>query len=535
MNSESQKADSPPDIKRKNPGIRMKRLPFFDVKAELLKPTCLLTTQPCQPGMQEANHVFFLDDEQAELISKLRKKYKSRLQVILRFCELHESEEQTDVYPRGLTVSVNGRLILQSPEPSKISRKSFPHPLDITQEFKETSKSSNTICATWLADSVTCNLRVAVCAYLVRRLTVSDLLQNVLSASADDTEQRIESMMPCEDEDDLCAPTSIKVSLICPIGQAKMINPCKALTCKHIQCFDAENFLLLNKRKPTFICPVCNVSVKFEDLRIDRFFKHLLQEVGKDDVNEIQVFPDGRWVPVAVKKTKQSFSVVESDSNYCDTPPPPKTVRTEKTQDNPITLKTDAVSTAENVPDTSPKKSALCSERLGPKPTIKVELVDIASDGESEDDTNTIVIVEEIGTSDDDDSRSATPQINEEKPVIKTEIPLLPLKNETFVHNETTQTPCQVQPPQVAITKLRNGFSELAYLSKILNVSVSYSNFPSQDDYLSFVTLNTNPPHMAHGYASTIEEARNEAALKLLEEFTATGLEPADAIKPEKL
>ncbi|CAL8143134.1 unnamed protein product [Orchesella dallaii] len=85
-----------------------------------------------------------------------------------------------------------------------------------------------------------------------------------------------------------------------------------------------------------------------------------------------------------------------------------------------------------------------------------------------------------------------------------------------------TMAPC-------ASTTSREGIEKLAYLSKLLEISVSYSDFPKKNEYLSVVSLTTNPPHVAHGCGATLEEAQNAAALKILEELSTMGLDSVTA------
>ncbi|ODM99794.1 Double-stranded RNA-binding protein Staufen 2, partial [Orchesella cincta] len=85
-----------------------------------------------------------------------------------------------------------------------------------------------------------------------------------------------------------------------------------------------------------------------------------------------------------------------------------------------------------------------------------------------------------------------------------------------------TMTPC-------ATATNREGIEKLAYLSKLLEISVSYSDFPKKNEYLSVVSLTTNPPHVAHGCGATLEEAQNAAALKILEELSTMGLDSVTA------
>merc|ERR1711992_119523 len=84
-----------------------------------------------------------------------------------------------------------------------------------------------------------------------------------------------------DDGDDI-ATTDIKVSLACPLGKMRMSTPCRPSTCDHLQCFDANLFIQMNERKPTWQCPVCNKPGLYKDLYLDGYF-----------LNQ-----DGTWKPV---------------------------------------------------------------------------------------------------------------------------------------------------------------------------------------------------------------------------------------------
>ena len=72
-----------------------------------------------------------------------------------------------------------------------------------------------------------------------------------------------------EDADCEIATTSLRCSLLCPLGKMKMMLPCRAETCDHLQCFDASLFLQMNERKPTWTCPVCDKTALYSNLLID--------------------------------------------------------------------------------------------------------------------------------------------------------------------------------------------------------------------------------------------------------------------------
>lgn len=49
----------------------------------------------------------------------------------------------------------------------------------------------------------------------------------------------------------------------------RLTVPCRAVTCCHLQCFDAALYLQMNEKKPTWICPVCDKKAAYESLIID--------------------------------------------------------------------------------------------------------------------------------------------------------------------------------------------------------------------------------------------------------------------------
>ncbi|KAK3011398.1 hypothetical protein RJ639_011044 [Escallonia herrerae] len=59
-----------------------------------------------------------------------------------------------------------------------------------------------------------------------------------------------------------------RISLNCPIRRIK--TPVKGHSCKHFQCFDFENFVEINTRRPSWRCPHCNQFLCFTDIRVDQ-------------------------------------------------------------------------------------------------------------------------------------------------------------------------------------------------------------------------------------------------------------------------
>lgn len=73
---------------------------------------------------------------------------------------------------------------------------------------------------------------------------------------------------------------------------------------------------------------------------------------------------------------------------------------------------------------------------------------------------------------------------------------------------------------------------QLAYLAQLIGFTVSYSDFPkgNHKEFLSLVTLSTDPPQMSHGSGSSVDESRDHAAMKALSVLSELGL---DNVKPK--
>jgi hypothetical protein len=108
---------------------------------------------------------------------------------------------------------------------------------------------------------------------------------------------------------------SLKFSLRCPLSLMRIELPVKGKDCKHIQCFDANSYLQINKNHPKFDCPVCNKKVYFSSLVVDSYFLKILGEVqSQPDVDEVLILPDGTYNIVPPKEEKSSDEESYSES-----------------------------------------------------------------------------------------------------------------------------------------------------------------------------------------------------------------------------
>ena len=172
-----------------------------------------------------------------------------------------------------------------------------PKPVDITPLCKLNPALANTVSIKWTADH---GKNWVLAINLVEKLTSDQLLNRLKGKGTRDKEFTREMIQKklVDDGDDI-ATTDIKVSLACPLGKMRMSTPCRPSTCDHLQCFDANLFIQMNERKPTWQCPVCNGPALYKDLYLDGYF---LDVVGSEDLpedeNEIILNQDGSWKPI---------------------------------------------------------------------------------------------------------------------------------------------------------------------------------------------------------------------------------------------
>ncbi|KAM0945797.1 putative Zinc finger, MIZ-type, Zinc finger, RING/FYVE/PHD-type [Dioscorea sansibarensis] len=89
-----------------------------------------------------------------------------------------------------------------------------------------------------------------------------------------------------------------RISLNCPISFRRIKTPVKGWLCKHHQCFDYDNFMEMNSRKPSWRCPCCNQPTSCIDLRVDQNMIRVLRSVA-EDITDVVISADGSWEVVA--------------------------------------------------------------------------------------------------------------------------------------------------------------------------------------------------------------------------------------------
>jgi hypothetical protein len=131
---------------------------------------------------------------------------------------------------------------------------------------------------------------------------VAHLKQNCV-LNADTTRRMIMDKLNISDADLEIETTEYKVSLQCPLMKFRLQLPGRSTECRHAQCFDLESFLMMNEKKPTWLCPVCDKYLAFDTLVIDSLMQEILQQTG-GDVEEVLFNAEGEWSRVGGKEAK---------------------------------------------------------------------------------------------------------------------------------------------------------------------------------------------------------------------------------------
>ncbi|XP_038683934.1 E4 SUMO-protein ligase PIAL2-like isoform X2 [Tripterygium wilfordii] len=110
-------------------------------------------------------------------------------------------------------------------------------------------------------------------------------------------EDYVQSETPMTDSENDIIEGPSRISLKCPISFRRVAIPVKGYRCKHLQCFDFSNYVIINSRRPSWRCPHCNQPVCYTELRIDQNMVKVLREVG-EEVTDIIISADGSWKAV---------------------------------------------------------------------------------------------------------------------------------------------------------------------------------------------------------------------------------------------
>ncbi|NXC91744.1 PIAS2 ligase, partial [Cercotrichas coryphoeus] len=293
-----------PPIPPVHPDVQLKSLPFYDVLDVLIKPTSLGKHLVVLLGKT------FLAIANEENQQKITKKSSLFLPLSLQKPKIpREPYLCLAVRAQQHSEKRNSGGGYAPPPKNGIEQKRPGRPLNITSLVRLSSAVPNQISISW-ASEIGKNY-LFLCDYLCKCHGLAMILPNLvlpwrLSKPFTTRSLAFLSPSPAADPDSEIATTSLRVSLMCPLGKMRLTIPCRAVTCTHLQCFDAALYLQMNEKKPTWICPVCDKKATYESLILDGLFMEILNECS--DVDEIKFQEGGFWCPMRPKKEAMKVS-----------------------------------------------------------------------------------------------------------------------------------------------------------------------------------------------------------------------------------
>lgn len=129
--------------------------------------------------------------------------------------------------------------------------------------------------------------------YLVRISSVKAVLEATKKGKFKPKEDVIADIIKLNSDPDVEA-TAYGLSLKDPLSFARIRTPIRSSLCSHISCFDAETWFMMMEQTPSWLCPICNRSVKVEDINVDGYFESILKECPSS-IGAVTVEPDGTW------------------------------------------------------------------------------------------------------------------------------------------------------------------------------------------------------------------------------------------------
>ncbi|KAI6177314.1 hypothetical protein M3Y97_00893200 [Aphelenchoides bicaudatus] len=218
-------------------------------------------------------------------------------------------------YPLYFEVRLNKQLAgLNGKLEHQIGTKAvLTEPLMFGQSIKNSLNRSHLLRCQWKNYS---NRDFRINLVVVKLLTIKDLYQKVWERVTWTEAITKKMVLKLYGQDEELEMQNFKETINCPYGNCRINVPARSIKCKHVRCFDLENFITINQKRPVWKCPTCNQEAPFSSIMIDQYFTKVIEAV-KDNkkITEIELFKDGSWKPYT---PKQVTDVVLEDSDNED-------------------------------------------------------------------------------------------------------------------------------------------------------------------------------------------------------------------------
>ncbi|KAK0426825.1 hypothetical protein QR680_009919 [Steinernema hermaphroditum] len=291
------------------------KLPFYDAKDTILE---LKELPAAGPGLQKTpSKLQFKFDVHRSILNGLARSESAplpRMELQLRFFSAgNAAVEQFDSFPPNCSVHIDGKAVtLPNVIPTNIPKTEAKRPslpVNVTS-YVNLAFTQHSLTVEWSGD----NRFWAVAIYHVQHVNSAFLFKRL----ADRRYMRPQSVTKKTiiqrlngDDDDGISMDSMKVSLLCPLSRTRMIMPAKGANCSHLQCFDLNSYLMMNERRSTWKCPICDQTSTAYNLVRDQYFIDILHKTDSSTI-EVELLRDGSWRVVEVRVETLS------DEENCD-------------------------------------------------------------------------------------------------------------------------------------------------------------------------------------------------------------------------
>ena len=187
-------------------------------------------------------------------------------------CTRLDGKSQCMAWPPKGNLIINGKIAMKFTIPDNPNaKKRKDEPLNITTIVKP---GENTIGISVMNDKQA----YAVVVFLIFKKTEQALIEEIKNynlLSVKDSKIFIMRTLSAGDEE--VQSNSIKFTLKCPLSMQNLRIPARGTHCPHIQCFDLENYVALQKssRVNRWKCPICKGFVY--EIIVDAFIAQIVE------------------------------------------------------------------------------------------------------------------------------------------------------------------------------------------------------------------------------------------------------------------
>lgn len=221
-------------------------------------------------------------------------------QVHIQVSQIHKGLEKIDCLPGTFFLTINNQMyslphqIVFKGEPNAPIKKLLK-PIDCTKFIKLHPTDINEISVHWIPDEQDYILELN----FVKKLNINNVLMKLLRRdthmSIEESKNNIFNIMT-RMHTNFQHYTSYYFSLICPLSKKRIRIPVRSFNCHHIQCFDAKAYILINDKRSSWKCPICDKFCFYDDLQIDFYFFGILSNYNlMKSKKEIEILSNKKW------------------------------------------------------------------------------------------------------------------------------------------------------------------------------------------------------------------------------------------------